>query len=98
MYPGIDAAKYIKLHTSGPIRDLVSKIIKPPSIHYDLDKSYDCQHLLILYEDLHQEVATANEAAKLILDKLSGYDKYCFGEIYAEYAHSIGTTIKSCGL
>jgi hypothetical protein len=112
MYPGIDAAKYIKLHTSGPIHDLVSKIIKPPSIHYDLDnkvdkeyvesvltellqrdcldKSYDCQHLLILYKDLHQEVATANEAAKLILDKLSGYDKYCFGEIYAEYAHSIG--------
>lgn len=37
MYPGIDAAKYIKLHTSGPIHDLVSKIIKPPSIHYDLD-------------------------------------------------------------
>ena len=55
-----------------------------------LDKSYDCQHLLILYKSLHPEAETANEAAKLILDKLSRYDKYYFGEIYAEYAHSVG--------
>lgn len=144
MYPGINAAKYIKLHTSGPIHDLVSKVIETPNTHYDLDdkvlsviksdtsmenkansfcdileetehgatnkvdkeyvesvltellqrdcldKSYDCQHLLILYKDLHPEAETANEAAKLILNKLSGYDRYYFGEIYAEYAHSIG--------
>lgn len=24
------------------------------------------------------------------MDRLSGYDRYCFGEIYAEYARSIG--------
>lgn len=37
IYPGIDAAKYIKLHTSGPIHDLVSKIIETPNTHCDLD-------------------------------------------------------------
>lgn len=55
-----------------------------------LDKSYDCQHLLILYKSLRPEAETADEAAKIILDRLSGYDRYCFGEIYAEYARSIG--------
>lgn len=146
MYPGIDAAKYVKLHTSGPIHDLVSKIIETSNTHYGLDtkvlsiiksdvsmeskansfcdileeiqssnpeldspdkeyvesvltellhrdcldKSYDCQHLLIQYKSLHPEAETANEAAKLILDRLSGYDRYYFGEIYAEYVRSVG--------
>lgn len=39
-----------------------------------LDKSYDCQHLLILYKSLRPEAETADEAAKIILDRLSGYD------------------------
>lgn len=60
-------------------------------LHRDcLDKSYDCQHLLIQYKSLLPEAETANETAKLILDKLSGYDRYYFGEIYAEYARSVG--------
>lgn len=60
-------------------------------LHRDcLDKSYDCQRLLILYKSLRPEAETANEAAKLVLNTLSGYDRYYFGEIYAEYARSIG--------
>lgn len=54
------------------------------------DKTYDCQHLLTTYMKLHPKVETADEAAKLILDSLSGYDRYSFGKIYAEYRHSIG--------
>lgn len=54
------------------------------------DKSEECRHLLVVYKGLHPEIKTADEAARQILNNLSRYDRYYFGEIYAEYARNAG--------